>query len=156
VHRGADGDRPSPHAQTAALYRLLDALRERHPELEIESCASGGARVDLGILARADRVWASDSNDPLERQHIQRWTAQLLPPELIRAPVGGITSHTTGRTTARSFQLATALFGHAGIEADLTTASAAELEQLAAWAHMYRELRPLLHSGRVVRADPAG
>jgi alpha-galactosidase len=150
----ADGrDRPGAHAQTAALYRLLDALRERHPALEIESCAAGGARVDLGMLARTDRVWASDCNDPYERQHIQRWTAQLVPPELIGAHVGSPTSHTTGRTTSRSFQLATALFAHAGIEADLTTASSTELDQLAAWARMYRELRPLLHSGRVVRAD---
>ena len=47
--------------QTAAVYALLDELRRRHPGLEIESCSSGGARVDLGILARTDRVWASDS-----------------------------------------------------------------------------------------------
>ena len=56
------------------FYRLLDELRAAHPGLEIESCASGGARVDLGILARTDRVWASDTNDALERQRIQRWT----------------------------------------------------------------------------------
>jgi alpha-galactosidase len=67
------------HAQTLAVYRLLDELRARHPGVEIESCSSGGARVDLGILARTDRVWGSDSNDALERQHIQRWTALLLP-----------------------------------------------------------------------------
>jgi alpha-galactosidase len=67
------------HAQTLAVYRLLDELRARHPGVEIESCSSGGARVDLGILARIDRVWGSDSNDALERQHIQRWTALLLP-----------------------------------------------------------------------------
>ena len=65
----ADRDgRPAVHAQTLAVYRLLDALRERHPEVEIESCSSGGARVDLGILERTDRVWASDANDALERQ----------------------------------------------------------------------------------------
>ncbi|HEY7047561.1 MAG TPA: alpha-galactosidase [Jatrophihabitantaceae bacterium] len=157
VSRSPDGrDRPAVHTQTAAVYRLLDALRAHHPDLEIESCASGGARVDLGILARTDRVWASDTNDPYERQRIQRWTAQLLPPELIGAHVGGATSHTTGRTTSRSFQLVTALFGHAGIEADLAAASAAELDELAAWTGLYRELRPLLHSGRVVRADLAG
>jgi alpha-galactosidase len=47
------------HAQTAAVYRLLDELRARHPGLEIESCSSGGARADLGVLARTDRVWTS-------------------------------------------------------------------------------------------------
>ena len=62
------GDRPAGHVQVEAFYRLLDTLRERHPGLEIESCASGGGRVDLGVLARTDRVWTSDCNDPVERQ----------------------------------------------------------------------------------------
>ena len=46
-----DGGRPGVHAQTLAFYRLLDELRARHPGLEIESCSSGGARVDLGVLS---------------------------------------------------------------------------------------------------------
>jgi alpha-galactosidase len=60
------------HDQTLAVYRLLDELRTRHPGLEIESCSSGGARIDLGVLERTDRVWASDCIDALERQAIQR------------------------------------------------------------------------------------
>jgi alpha-galactosidase len=154
VIRSADGrDRPAVHAQTEALYRLLDALKERHPTLEIESCAGGGGRVDLGILERTDRVWASDCNDPYERQNIQRWTAQLLPPELIGVHVGTLTSHTTARVTSLTFRLATALFGHPGIEIDLTRCTTDEIAQLTAWAALYRELRPLLHSGAVVRGD---
>jgi alpha-galactosidase len=154
VLRGPDGvDRPGAHAQTVALYRLLDALRERHPNLEIESCASGGGRIDLGILARTDRVWASDCNDPVERQSIQRWTGQLLTPELIGTHVGPALAHTTHRHTDQSFRLITALFGHAGIEQDLTSCPDEELERLRAWSALYRELRPLLHSGTVVRAD---
>ena len=154
VIRSADGrDRPAVHAQTEAVYRLLDALKERHPNLEIESCASGGGRVDLGILERTDRVWASDCNDPYERQNIQRWTAQLLPPELIGAHVGTLTSHTTARVTSLTFRLATALFGHPGIEIDLTRCTTDEIAQLTAWAALYRELRPMLHSGAVVRGD---
>jgi alpha-galactosidase len=154
VLRGPDGaDRPGAHAQTRALYQLMDALRERHPGLEIESCAAGGGRVDLGILERTDRVWTSDCIDPVERQAIQRWTGQLLPPELVGTHVGGAQAHTTQRITGESFRLATALFGHAGIERDLAECSDEELERLAAWTALYRELRPLLHSGRVVRAD---
>ncbi|MEU6217872.1 alpha-galactosidase [Streptomyces sp. NPDC047022] len=154
VHGGVD--RPVAHAQVLALYRLLDALKERHPALEIESCASGGGRIDLGILARTDRVWASDCIDPVERQTIQRWTAQLLPPELIGVHVGAGASHTTARISADSFRLATALFGHAGIEQDITRCTPEELARLAAWTALYRELRPLLHSGRTVRADLGG
>jgi len=154
VLRGPGGaDRPGVHAQTLALYRLLDTLKQRHPSLEIESCAGGGGRSDLGILERTDRTWASDCIDPVERQAIQRWTGQLLPPELVGVHVGSARAHTTHRVTDQSFRLATALFGHAGIEQDLTECSDQELERLAAWAALYRELRPLLHSGAVVRAD---
>ncbi|WP_345713459.1 alpha-galactosidase, partial [Kineococcus glutinatus] len=153
-HRRADGTAaPGVHAQTVALYALLDELRRRHPGLEVESCASGGARVDLGILQRTDRIWASDTNDALERQQIQRWTALLVPPELTGAHVGPPEAHSTHRHLALQFRCATALFGHAGIEWDVTTCSPAELEVLSRWTALYKELRPLLHSGRVVRAD---
>ncbi|MFC7329705.1 alpha-galactosidase [Marinactinospora rubrisoli] len=141
------------HRQTAALYRLLAELRRRHPTLEIESCASGGGRVDLGILAHTDRVWASDTNDALERQAIQRWTGLLLPPELVGSHVGGPVAHTTGRTAPLPFRCATSLFGHAGIEWDITTCTDGELAVLTAWTALYRELRPLLHTGVTVRAD---
>jgi alpha-galactosidase len=151
---GGRGGHAGVHEQTLALYQLLDELRGRHPALEIESCSSGGARVDLGVLERTDRVWGSDTNDPLERQPIQRWTTSLIPPELIGAHVGPPVAHTTGRASDLSFRCATALFGHAGIEWDVTTCTDAEREQLASWAGLYRELRGLLHSGDVVRADP--
>src|SRR4029079_2215587 len=131
--------------QTLAVYRLLDELRARHPGVEIESCASGGARVDLGILARTDRIWASDTNDALERQTIQRWTQLLLPPELVGSHVGPPRSHTTGRTHDLSFRGGTALWGHMGVEWDLPTASPDEMDELAAWITVHKLLRPLLH-----------
>lgn len=92
----SDG-RGAVHEQTAAFYRLLDALRSRHPQVEFESCASGGARIDLEVLEHTDRVWPSDTIDPLERQRLQRWTTQLLPPELIGSYVGPQIAHTSGR-----------------------------------------------------------
>ncbi len=152
----APGYGATVHLQTLALYALLDALRERHPGLEIESCASGGARVDLGVLARTDRVWASDCNDAHERQHIQRWTTQVLAPELVGAHVGPPVAHTTHRTVDLQMRCATALFGHAGLEWDLSTLSPDELGQVSAWIGLYRELRALLHSGHVVRGDLPG
>ena len=147
------GGRPGVRAQTLAVYRLLDELRRRHPGVEIESCASGGGRVDLGILARTDRVWASDTNDALERQHIQRWTQLLVPPELVGSHVGPPRSHTTGRTHDLGFRVATALFGHFGIEWDIASADEEEQQALAEAIAVYKRLRPLLHGGQVVRAD---
>lgn len=149
---GPDG-RPGVHAQTLAFYRLVDELRARYPRLEIESCSSGGGRVDLGVLERADRVWASDDNDPLERQRINRWTGQLVPPELVGAHIASGASHTTGRRQALSFRAITALFGHLGIEWDLRSASAGELAELAGWIAFHKEHRALLHGGDVVRLD---
>jgi len=152
VDAGHDG-RPGVRLQTLAIYRLLDELRSRHPRVEIESCASGGGRVDLGILERTDRIWPSDTLDPLERQHIQRWTQLLIPPELVGAHIGSEVSHTTGRRHSLSFRAATALFGHLGIEWDLTAITPAEAEDLAGVISYYKQLRPLLHRGRVVRVD---
>ncbi len=154
---GPDGV-PAVHAQTAAVYRLLDELRARHPGVEIESCSSGGLRVDLEVLEHTDRVWGSDVIDPLERQQIQRWTAQLLPPELVGSHVGAPTAHTTGRTHDVAFRAGTALFGSFGIEWDLGTATVAERAELASWVALYRDVRELVHTGEVVRApqhDPS-
>jgi alpha-galactosidase len=153
---GSTTGRAGVHAQTAAVYRLLDELRARHPGLEIESCASGGARIDLGILERTDRIWGSDCNDPLERQIIQRWEGLLVPPELIGSHVGDTVSHTTNRASALGLRTVTALFAHAGLEMDVTRCPDHELETLAAWAALYKEVRGLLHSGDVVRADLPG
>jgi alpha-galactosidase len=147
--------RPSVHAQTLAAYRLFDALKEAHPDVEIESCSSGGARVDLGILERTDRVWASDCNDALERQTIQRWTQAVLPPELVGSHVGPTRSHTTGRVHDISFRVITALFGHFGLEWDIRQASEHEREALRRGIELYKRHRGLLHSGERVNADLA-
>ncbi len=155
---GLRGGAPVPHEQTVAFYALLDRLRAAHPGVAWESCASGGGRIDLGVLERVQRVWTSDMTDALSRQHIQRWTGQLVAPEYAGAHVSAPTSHTTGRTLSLDFRAATAIFGAFGIEWDLTQASDDDLDRLAEWVERFKRFRPLLHSGRVVRPespDPA-
>ena len=149
---------PAAHRQAQAHYDLLDELRRRHPQVEWESCASGGGRIDLGVLERVQRVWTSDMTDALSRQAIHRWTAQLVAPEYLGAHVSAFTSHQTGRSLPLDFRAATAMFGSFGLELDLTKVDDAELELLASWIARYERFRPLLHGGRVVRAessDPA-
>lgn len=148
-HRLAAGT----HRQTLALYRLLDRLRADHPSVEIESCASGGGRIDHAILQRTDRVWTSDSNDALERQRIQYGASMLIPPELMGAHIGPRRAHTTGRVHDIGFRAITALFGHFGIEADLTEFDDRELDVVRATIELYRRYRDLLHSGDTVRFD---
>jgi len=149
VHEG----RPATHLQTEAAYRLMAHIKHDHPGIEIESCSSGGARSDLGVLAFTDRVWASDSNDAIERQEIQRWTELLLPPELIGAHVGPSPAHSSGRTIDLSYRIITSLQGSAGFEWNLLGCSEDELEQIQAFARVYKRLRPVLHTGNVVHAD---
>jgi alpha-galactosidase len=144
--------------QTLAFYRMLDSLRDLHPGIDWESCASGGGRIDLGVLERTQRVWTSDMTDALARQHIQRWTSQLVAPEYLGAHVSSPVAHQTGRSLPLDFRAGTALFGAFGVEWDLSTATEDELTSLAAWVDLHKRFRPLLHSGRMVRpesADPA-
>jgi alpha-galactosidase len=145
--------RPGVHEQTLAFYRLVDEIKAAHPGLEIESCSSGGARVDLGVLERTDRIWVSDCIDPLERQQMNRWTSQLVPPELLGSHIASGRSHTTGRVHDLSFRAATAIFGHLGIEWDLAAATAHELADLREWISFYKANRWLLMGGDSVRVD---
>ena len=141
------------HNQTLAIYRLFDELKRRHPGLEIESCSSGGGRIDLGMAQHVDRFWTSDSNDALERQYIQRYTQIAIPPELLGSHIGPTLGHITGRTHRLSFRAITALFGHAGIEWDLTETNEQERAQLKSWTDYYKKNRSLIHSGKIVRVD---
>ena len=141
------------HNQTAAIYRLFAELKTRHPKLEIESCASGGARIDLGVIDYVDRFWTSDNNDALERQMIQRWTGIVIPPELCGTHIGPRPGNQTRRVTDVSFRAITALFGHAGIEWDITGATAEELIVIKNWISLYKRKRGLLHSGKAIRVD---
>jgi alpha-galactosidase len=150
---GMRGGAPAAHGQALAVYALLDELRARHPGVEWESCAAGGGRIDLAMLDRVQRVWTSDMTDALARQPIQRWTGQLVPPEYLGAHVSAAFSHQTGRYMPMSLRGGTALFGHLGIEADITQLGKEDLAELAGWIELYKRHRGLIHSGRVVRID---
>lgn len=148
--RGAAGT----HDQTLALYRLIDELRTRHPDVEIESCSSGGGRIDHEILRRTDRVWTSDCNDALERQAIQRGASMFIPPEVMGAHIGPTRSHTTGRHHSFGFRAATALFGHLGIEWNVLDLDERERAALTRTIETHKRFRDLLHHGDSVRFDP--
>lgn len=149
----ASAGRPAARAQTLAFYALLDRVRAAHPDVEIESCAAGGARVDFGVMSRAERFWASDNNDAVERLEIQRGASLLFPLEVIGAHVGAVPSHQTGRITSLAFRARTALFGHLGLELDPRQLSAAETAEIKRHIATYKRFRQLLHSGSLWRFE---
>jgi alpha-galactosidase len=145
------GGIPGTHARTAAFWTLLDELRAEAPGLEIESCASGGGRIDLGVLARTTRVWASDQTDAIERLRIQRWTSLVVPLAAMGSHVGPSPNPITGRRLSMAFRARIALFGHMGVEADPSRMSDADVAVLKAHIALYKRFRDLLHTGRLVQ-----
>ncbi|SDF17754.1 alpha-galactosidase [Limimaricola pyoseonensis] len=128
---------PYPDAgQTRGIYDLLDRLRAAHPEVEIESCASGGGRIDAGILERTHRVWLSDSNDALERLRMQHEAALFLPAAITGSHVGPRHCHTSGRVHDIRLRAWVAAQRHMGFEMDpreLSEEEAQVLTRVTAW-----------------------
>lgn len=150
---------PMPDAaQTRGSYALIDRLRAEFPLVEIETCASGGGRIDFGILERTQRVWLSDSNDALERLRIQHDAALFLPLSVTGSHVGPRHCHTSGRTLDITFRAWVAAQRHMGFEMDpreLDTREAAVLKEVTSWWKHHREWLQLADILRLDSADPA-
>jgi alpha-galactosidase len=140
-------------AQTRGIYALLDRLRAAHPKVEIESCASGGGRIDAGILARTHRVWLSDSNDALERLRMQHDTALFLPAAVTGAHVGPRKSHTSGRILPMAFRAWIAAQRHMGFEMDLRDLTEDEAKTLGQITRWYKQNRAWTMTGTILRLD---
>ncbi len=141
------------HAQTLAVYRLMDALKQAHPGLEIESCSSGGSRADLEVLQHTDRIWASDCTDAHERQVIQRFTGLVVPPEMVGAHISADPNHQSWRRLSLAMRAVTAMFGDLGVEWNIAAIDDADRAELAQWIGVYKEWRDVLHTGDVVHLD---
>ncbi len=145
-------------AQTHGTYALLDRLRAAFPAVEIESCASGGGRIDFGILQRTQRVWLSDSNDALERLKMQHNAALFLPLTVTGSHVGPRHCHTSGRVLDISLRAWVAAQRHMGFEMDpreLTEDEAKVLREVTAWWKANRDWMERADILRLDSADPA-
>jgi len=152
-HAGNFDGKPAVHQQTLALYRLIDRIKAAHPGLEIESCSSGGARVDYGVLAHTDRVWTSDSNDALDRLEIQRGCSFFFPSSVMGAHVGPRDCHITGRNVSIEMRAAVSMFGHMGIEMDPRELTDHEYSALKAAIALHKEHRDFIHGADLYRLD---
>jgi alpha-galactosidase len=140
-------------AQTHGIYDLLQRLRAAHPTVEIESCASGGGRIDAGILAHTHRVWLSDSNDALERLRIQHDAALFLPAAVTGSHVGPRHCHTSGRVLPMAFRAWVAAQRHMGFEMDLRELTEDEALTLAKVTRWWKDNRDWTLAGTIHRLD---
>ncbi len=145
---------PTPDAtQAHGTLELMARLRAAHPLVEIESCASGGGRIDTGILRQTQRVWLSDSNDALERLRIQHEAALLLPSVVTGSHVGPRKCHTSGRVTDIRFRAWVAAQRHLGFEMDpreLTEDEAEVLRDVTSW---WKDNRDWMRRADILRLD---
>ncbi len=141
--------------QAEGVLDLLGRLRRAFPGVEIESCASGGGRIDAGILAHTHRVWLSDCIDPQERLRIQHDAALFLPASVTGSHVGAKKAHTTGREQPMSFRARVAALRHFGFEMDLRKLTEEEAATLAEVTRWWKANRRWLMRATILRLDSA-
>ncbi len=136
------------------LYGILAELRQKHPGLEIESCASGGGRTDDGILRYTDEVWPSDNTDALDRLAIQDGFTHAYSPNVMMAWVTDVPNGINGRTTPLDFRFHVAETGSLGIGNNLNHWTDADMKLAADEVAFYKSVRPLVQLGLLYRLTP--
>ena len=135
------------HRYMLGLYRLLDELTRRFPDILFEGCASGGGRFDLGMLCYFPQIWASDNTDPICRAHIQEGISYGYPLSCAGAHVSASPNHQTLRSAPLSTRFNVAAFGLLGYELDLAGLNSQELSQIRSQIDLYKKWRRVLQGG---------
>lgn len=139
------------HRYMLGVYRLYEMLTTRFPEILFESCASGGARFDPGMLYYAPQCWTSDDTDAVERMKIQYGTSLVYPVSSMGAHVSAIPNHQALRNVPLDTRANVAYFGTFGYELDLAQVTEEEREEMKAQVAFMKEYRELIQYGTFYR-----
>ena len=139
------------HRHILGVYRLYERLTSEFPEVLFESCASGGARFDPGMLYYAPQCWTSDNTDAVERLRIQYGTSFVYPLSSMGCHVSEAPNQQTFRNTPLSTRAETAYFGCFGYEMDLDTLTEEEKEEVKEQIQYYKRIRKLVMDGTFYR-----
>ena len=132
------------HKYILGVCDLYTRLTTEFPEILFESCASGGARFDPGMLYFAPQTWTSDDTDAAEREKIQYGTSFVYPIVSMGSHVSAVPNHQLHRTTPLSTRANVAYFGTFGYELDLNLLSDEEIEEVKAQVEFMKEHRDLI------------
>ncbi|WP_055610198.1 alpha-galactosidase [Streptomyces phaeochromogenes] len=149
TERGRPGDGPVDlDAEHVAGYlRVLDHLRATHPDVTVEGCAGGGARIEHATLARTDVVWPSDNTAPLDRLSIQHGFLHAHAPHVMSSWVTDAPGIFDPRPRSLAFRFVNAICGVLGIGADLRAWTPEERAEAAGWIARYKKVRDVVHRG---------
>lgn len=135
------------HKYILGVYDLYSRLTTKYPEILFESCSSGGARFDPGMLYFAPQTWCSDDTDAAERLKIQYATSYVYPVSSIGAHVSAVPNHQMNRITPLATRANVAFFGAFGYELDLNKLTTEEMKQVKEQIQFYKNYRKLIQQG---------
>ena len=133
------------------VYGILEELRRKHPNVEIESCSSGGGRVDLGVMHLTDEVWPSDNTDAFDRLRIQDGFTQAHTPGVMMAWVTDSPSSMNGRSMSLEYRFLSAMQGSLGVGANLAKWTAQDMSTAQRLIADYKVIRETVQHGDLYR-----
>lgn len=136
---------------TLGLYRFLDRIGRRYPNILIEGCCGGGGRFDAGMLYYGPQIWCSDNTDAIDRIRIQYGTSFGYPISAVGSHVSAVPNHQTGRSVPLKTRGAVAMAGSFGYELDLGKLTPAEKEEVKAQVKAYKDNWKLIQDGDYYR-----
>lgn len=139
------------HKYILGVYELYERLIREFPHILFESCASGGARFDPGMLYYAPQAWTSDDTDAVERIKIQYGTSYVYPLSSMGSHVSASPNHQIFRDTPAETRANVAYFGTFGYELDITESSEEELEEMRRQTAFMKANRELIQKGTFYR-----
>ncbi len=143
------------HRYILGLYEVLRRIFvEKHPDILLESCSSGGNRFDLGMLCFSPQIWTSDDTDARERLDIQRGMYCFYPPSSISCHVSMCPHQQTLRVTPLGSRFHVAAFGVLGYELDFGELTPEERRQIKDQIAFYKAHRHTFQFGRFSRYFP--
>lgn len=132
-------------------YGILEELRKKHPKVEIESCSSGGGRIDLGVMHLTDEVWTSDNTDAFDRLRIQDGFTQAWTPAVMMAWVTDSPTWVNSRTLSLEYRFLSSMQGSLGIGADLSKWQPQDLDTARRLIAEYKAIRKTVQQGNLYR-----
>ncbi len=142
------------HRYMLGLYRVLETVVGRFPDVLFESCSGGGGRFDPGMLYYMPQTWTSDNTDAMARLKIQYGTSYVYPASAMGAHVSAVPNHQTNRITPIDTRAAAAMGGNFGYELDLTALSEQDFEAVCRQTQMVKRLRATTLKGVFTRLLP--
>ncbi len=147
----ADRQAETAHRHILGVYRVLEALTARFPDVLFEGCSGGGGRFDPGILFYMPQTWASDNSDAISRLRIQYGTSLVYPLSAMTSHVSASPNHQVNRTTPLKTRGDVAMAGNLGYELDLGQLTASEQEEVKRQVAFYQQHRRLIQFGAFYR-----